>query len=67
MIIVPFLYASVDLEPIFNFLDDNADGSVSQTELNALTTTGDADGKKSYTIRIELRKTFGAEGRNCFD
>merc|ERR1711971_241354 len=34
----------VDLEPIFDFLDDDGSNTVSTDELKALTTTGDADG-----------------------
>merc|ERR1712042_45885 len=35
----------VDLEPIFLFLDDDGENGVDATELKALTTTGDSDGK----------------------
>lgn len=34
----------VDLEPIFEFLDDSGDGEINEIELKALTYLGDADG-----------------------
>lgn len=39
----------VDLEPIFDFLNDNDDAGISETELKALTTTGDADSNGEVT------------------
>merc|ERR1712098_987783 len=39
----------VDLEPIFDFLDDTGDGQVNEDELKALTSTGDADANGEVT------------------
>merc|ERR1711974_391959 len=39
----------VDLEPIFDFLDDDGNNLVDMTELKALTVTGDADSNGEVT------------------
>merc|ERR1712055_184330 len=55
----------VDLEPIFEFLDDDGDGVVNAAELKALTTTGDADGNGQVTATefqgawLDIAVSFG--------
>ena len=41
---------SVDLEPIFQFLDDDDSNCICASELAALTTIGDADGERQNEI-----------------
>merc|ERR1739838_435113 len=48
----------VDLEPIFDFLDDDGSNTVSTDELKALTTTGDADGNGEVTA-LEFETAWG--------
>ena len=46
----------MDLEPIFEFLDDSGDGEINEIELKALTYLGDADGENIKSIPSELQE-----------
>ena len=44
----------VDLEPIFEFLDDDGDQEINLTELMALSVIGDANGKECTVIKDSI-------------